>query len=242
MKTSNRLTTLQLPALLKQPGRHRDGDGLILLVRPNGTAFWIMRYMLRGKARELGLGPLRLVNLAEARARARQARQALLDKVDPVAVKQMTATAARLASLKTITFKEAAERFLQTDAVQNLSNDRHRKQWFTTLAQVFPTIGALPLVEIDTAIILRTLLPIWSKTPETASRLRGRMERVFAWAKAHKLFHGRIPQAWPCSKMPCPASLNRSIIRPCATLSCRPSWQICASVTAFQLGRLSSRS
>ena len=193
MKTSNRSTTLQLPALLKQPGRHRDGDGLILLVRPNGTAFWIMRYMLRGKARELGLGPLRLVNLAEARARARQARQALLDKVDPVAVKQMTATAARLASLKTITFKEAAERFLQTDAVQNLSNDRHRKQWFTTLAQVFPTIGALPLVEIDTAIILRTLLPIWSKTPETASRLRGRMERVFAWAKAHKLFHGENP-------------------------------------------------
>ena len=58
---------------------------------------------------------------------------------------------------------------------------------------MFPTIGALPLVEIDTAIILRTLLPIWSKTPETASRLRGRMERVFAWAKAHKLFHGENP-------------------------------------------------
>ena len=58
MKTSNRLSTLQLPALLKKPGRHRDGDGLILLVRDNGAAFWVLRYMLGGKARELGLGPL----------------------------------------------------------------------------------------------------------------------------------------------------------------------------------------
>ena len=74
MKTSNRLTTLQLPALLKKPGRHRDGDGLILLVRDNGAAFWVLRYMLGGKARELGLGPLRLVNLADARATARAAR------------------------------------------------------------------------------------------------------------------------------------------------------------------------
>ena len=119
MKTCNRLTTLQLPALLKQPGRHRDGDGLILLVPPNGAGFWCMRYMLRGKTRELGLGPLRLVNLAEARARARQARQALLDKGDPVADQADDSDPARLASLKTITFKEAAERFLQTDAVQS---------------------------------------------------------------------------------------------------------------------------
>jgi Arm DNA-binding domain len=186
MKTANRLTSLQLPGLLKQPGRHRDGDGLILLVRPNGAAFWIMRYMLAGQNRELGLGPLRHVNLAEARARAREARQALLDGKDPVAVKHAAAEARKLEALRLVTFGQAVEQFLATDAIQRLANRKHQKQWASTLALASATLGKLPLAEIDTAIILKVLLPIWQRTPETGSRLRGRLERVFAWALAHK--------------------------------------------------------
>jgi integrase len=193
MKSSNRLTALQLPGLLKQPGRHRDGDGLILLVRANGAAFWIMRYMLDGKNRELGLGPLRLVNLAEARARAREARQALLDGQDPVAVKKAEKDARKLSALRKITFAQAAERFMQTDAVQKLGNREHRRQWRTTLDEACKTIGSLPLEQIDSAIMLKTLLPVWQRAPETASRLRARIERVLAWSIAHQLRPGPNP-------------------------------------------------
>ena len=142
MKTSNRLTTLQLPALLKQPGRHRDGDGLILLVRENGAAFWVLRYMLGGKARELGLGPLRLVNLAEARARAREARQALLDKRDPVEIKHADAAGAAPRAAPHDHLRRGVPRgSWQPTALRGFRNAVHRKQWRSTLAKAYPVLG-----------------------------------------------------------------------------------------------------
>ena len=205
MKTSNRLSTLQLPALLKKPGRHRDGDGLILLVRDNGAAFWVLRYMLGGKARELGLGPLRLVNLAEARQRAREARQALLDKRDPLEIKHAAMQARKVEELKTLSFREACERFLATDRVENFRNAKHRQQWRSTLAKAYPVLGDLPLQSIDSAILLRVLLPVMKATPETGSRLRGRIERVIEWARPLGLFAGPNPAAREALKDHLPA-------------------------------------
>ena len=112
----------------------------------------------RGKSRltrYLGLGPVHSVSLAEARDRAREARQALLDGRDPIAVKHADAQARRLEQLRTITFAEACERFLATDRVEGFRNAVHRKQWRSTLAKAYPVLGDLPLQSIDSAILLQ---------------------------------------------------------------------------------------
>src|SRR6476646_5454374 len=83
--------------------------------------------------------------------------------------------------------------FSRPTPIQKLANDKHRKQWRTTLELAGAPLGSLPLQEIDSALVLKTLLPIWSKTPETGSRLRGRLEPVFAWSLAHKLYAGTNP-------------------------------------------------
>ena len=154
------------------------------------------RYMVDGRARELGLGARHSVNLAEARELARRSRQMLLDGVDPIEERKARIAAQKLEALRTTTFAQAAEQFLATDAVQRLANDRHRKQWRSTLEEACKTIGTLPLrADQLGAIMLKTLLPIWQRAPETGSRLRGRLERVFAWALAHKLYAGTNPAA-----------------------------------------------
>jgi integrase len=113
--------------------------------------------------------------------------------VSPIAVKHASAQAQRLEELRTITFAQACEQFLTTDKIQKLSNKVHRRQWRSTLALAFPTIGSLPLQTIDSAAVLRVLMPVWARTPETGSRLRGRIERVFDWAKPLGLFTGDNP-------------------------------------------------
>jgi hypothetical protein len=94
--------------------------------------------------------------------------------------------------------------------VQRLANDKHRKQWRSTIEEACKTIGALPLAEIDSAVMLKTLLPVWQRAPETGSRLRGRLERVFAWALAHKLYTGTNPPRSTCSAMPCRRSQTKA--------------------------------
>ena len=94
----------------------------------------------------------------------------------------------------TKSFKEAALEFLDTDKIANLKNDKHRKQWRSTLeTYAFPTLGDVPLRKIDTALVLRAILPVWQRTPETASRVRSRIERVIDWAKPLGYFDGENP-------------------------------------------------
>src|SRR4029077_9454552 len=109
--------------LSKRAGRYVDGGGLFLDVRRDGKPSWSFRYMRQGRSRELGLGPLHSVSLAEARERARQARQCLLDGRDPIEVKREAANAARVQALKTMTFREAASEFLATSRVESFKND-----------------------------------------------------------------------------------------------------------------------
>jgi integrase len=180
---------------LKAVGKYSDGLGLYLLIPRPGEKFWTFRYMRAGRARQLGLGPLHSVSLVQARARALEARQLLLDGKDPIEMKHAALQAQRVELLRTTTFAQAAEQFMQTDAIQRLASDKHRKQWRTTISEACKTIGALPLEAIDSAIMLKTLLPVWQRAPETGSRLRGRLERVFAWALAHKLYAGTNPAA-----------------------------------------------
>ena len=195
MRQANKLTALGI-ARLKVKGRYSDGHGLWLQVSEAGNKAWLFRYMLNGRARQMGLGPLHTVSLAEARIRARQARQVLLDGLDPLDAKRKAKTAARIEQLKTVTFKQCAEDFMKV-RVRDFKNEKHRAQWRSTLeTYAFPIIGSLPVAEIDTPLVLKVLRPLWERAPETASRLRGRIERVLAWATAQEYRQGDNPARW----------------------------------------------
>jgi integrase len=193
MATVNKLTPLRVNSL-KAPGKYADGLGLYLVIRRPGDKAWAFRYMVNGRARQLGLGPLHTVSLAEARNRAREARQLILDGRDPIEVRHEAQAAAKIERLKTMTFRQAAIDVLQTTKIEGFKNDKHRKQWRSTLEQyAFPVLGDLPLQSIDTALVLKALMPVLKRAPETGARLRGRIERVIDWAKPLGLFVGENP-------------------------------------------------
>ena len=178
----------------KKVGGYADGGGLYLLIPRPGYKLWTFRYQLNGEPREMSLGPVSDISLAEARDLAAHARRLTRDGRDPIEVKRQTIVEHRVEQLKTVTFRQAALDFLSTAKVEQFKNDKHRKQWRSTLeAYAFPVIGDLPLQSIDTALVLKTLLPVWKRTPETGSRLRGRIERVIDWAKPLGLFVGENP-------------------------------------------------
>jgi integrase len=183
----DKLTAVKVDRI-KKPGRHADGGGLYLNVSPKGCKTWLFRYKRHGKSHWMALGSLDDYGLAEARDRAHASRK-LLAASDPIAEKRVT----QAQGIKVLTFEEASRQFLSTEIVAQFKNETHRKQWHSTLALAYDNLGPLPLQSIDSALVLQTLLPIMKRTPETGSRLRGRMERVFAWAKAHKLFDGENP-------------------------------------------------
>jgi integrase len=180
---------------LKETGRYGDGGGLWLQVSKWKTKSWVLRYWVDGRERVLGLGPLDLVPLADARERARQARRLLLDGIDPIEHRKQARNASRLERAKALTFGRCAEEYIEThDAAW--SNAKHRSQWRTTLRQYCNPIWGLPVQSIDTDLVLRCLTPIWKTHTETAKRLRGRIERVLSWAKGRGLRDGENPARW----------------------------------------------
>ena len=157
--------------------------GLWLQVSQFGTKAWIFRYTRHGRRRHMGLGALHTVSLAEARERARQARQILLDGEDPLEIDRKRRDEARTETAERILFKDAANRFL--DLHETLwKNGKHREQWKSTLATyAYPTLGTRPISAIDGALITEALAPIWTKKPETARRVKQRIERVIQWVR-----------------------------------------------------------
>ena len=181
---------------LSEPGRYGDGGGLYLQVLATGAKTWVFRFMLNGRAREMGLGGAATFSLAEARERARAARQLLADGADPIEAKREDALQRRMADANIITFDKAADRYIDAHA-PGWRNDKHRQQWENTLATyASPIIGDLPVSRVDTAQVLRVLQPIWTTKPETASRLRGRIESVLDWAKVQGYREGENPARW----------------------------------------------
>jgi integrase len=187
------LTVLEV-AKLKTPGRYADGGGLYLNVSDSGSKSWLFRYKRGGKGHWMGLGSIETYSLAEARERARWARQLIGGQRDPIAEKRAAQAALTVQQLKAMTFRDAALNFLATDKIEGLKNEKARQQWRSTLEQyAFPVIGDLPLQAIDSALVMQALLPVWKRIPETGSRLRGRIERVFGWAMPLKLYEGPNP-------------------------------------------------
>jgi integrase len=173
-------------------GLHTDGDGLSLQVARNGSRSWIFRYRLGGKRRYLGLGPLSQVSLAEARDRAATARRQLFDGIDPIEARR----GKRMAAAPLVTFRQCAEKYMASHR-SGWRNAKHADQWSSSLvAYVYPEIGALPVSVIETSHVRRVLDPIWGTKPETARRVRGRIEAVLDWAKVAGYREGENPARW----------------------------------------------
>jgi integrase len=175
-----------------------DGGNLYLqALRGQGdhvTRSWIFRYERDGKRREMGLGALHTRGLREAREEARL-RLLLLDGIDPFAARNQQTQQRRLESAKAMTFGACVVAYLKThDAAWR--NDKHRAQWKMTLTEYCKAISDLPVKDIDTDLVLRVLTPLWKTRTATAARLRGRIERVLAWAKGRGLRTGENPARW----------------------------------------------
>ena len=179
-----KLTALAARALSK-PGRHGDGDGLYLNVAPSGSKSWVQRIVIDGRRRDIGLGPYPAVSLATARAIAHDNRTAVAQGRDPVAEKREARKAARRPAPSIPTFAEAAARVIELRR-PTWSNAKHSAQWESTLATyAHPVIGHKAVDSITPADAMDVLSPIWTSKPETASRVRQRMETVMDWAVTH---------------------------------------------------------
>src|SRR5271166_119658 len=176
MRTMNKLTAIQVQqAQRTRPPMLSDGGGLYL---QRGSS-WDFRFKRDGKERHMGLGPACDVSLAEARARASAARKLLADGLDPIAVRRASEAAAKRA----MTFSEVADDLIASKGPQWRS-EKHKAQWRMTLDVYAASLRDKLPAEITTADVLAVLKPIWQSRPETASRLRGRIEIVLDAARA----------------------------------------------------------
>ena len=192
---SNRLTA-RMVEQVKKPGYYGDGAGLILRVADSGSKVWLFRYKTQGRVREMGLGPVRDVSLAEAREGAREARRLRRAGIDPIDAKRQRQAAARLDAAKLITFSQCAAAYIENHRAA-WTNGKHAAQWEATLrTYAYPVFGNLPVAAVDTALVIKVLDSIWSKKPETASRLRGRIEAVLDFAKVRGYRAGENPARW----------------------------------------------
>jgi len=195
MRKSNKLTPLAIKSANK-PGLYGDGNGLYLQVSQFGTKAWLYRFMRDGVARKMGLGPLHTVSLADARQRATEARRMALDGIDPIAHRDAKRAAAKLEAAKAMTFEQCAEKYIAAHS-DSWRNDKHRAQWGSTLkTYVYPVIGELPVAAIDTGLVLKVIEPIWNEKPDTAGRVRGRIEAVLSWATVREYRAGDNPARW----------------------------------------------
>lgn len=180
----------------KRPGMYHDGRGLYLHVGPTGGKSWIFRYQLEGKARQMGLGPYPDVGLQRAREKLAALRSEKADGVDPLDAKEARRAAAKAEAAKAITFKACAEKYIKANRA-GWRNAKHAAQWTSTLtAYAFPVIGDVAVGLVDTGHVTRVLEPIWTTKPETASRVRGRVEAVLDYAKVHGWRVGENPARW----------------------------------------------
>ena len=195
MRAIGRLNALKVEKA-KEQGMYADGGGLYLRVTPQGTKNWVLRYMLDRKPHWMGLGPLQLYGLGEARARALDARRKRHEGIDPIEARRALRGKLRLDAAKAITFKQCAESFIASHEA-GWRNAKHKYQWRATLASyAYPVIGALPVQAVDTALVLKVLEAIWAAKPETASRVRQRIENILGFAKVRGWRDGENPARW----------------------------------------------
>lgn len=192
MRALNRLSIKWIESSKREPGYYADGGGLWLRITATKTRSWIFRYTRFSKTHDIGLGSYLNVSLELARKKAADMRAALGREEDPMALR----IAAKAEAASRLTFQQCAEQYIEANR-SGWKNAKHGDQWKSTLeAYAYPAIGKLDVAHVDTAHILQILEPIWSTKNETASRVRGRIERVMAWATTRKLRAGDNPAKW----------------------------------------------
>lgn len=187
MRARSKLNVKQVASLTK-PGVYSDGGGLYLRIRPTGSRSWLFIYMIDGKRGEMGLGSDLNVTLAKAREKASAARALVLEGKNPRAERAMV----KVVELPVITFGEFAMKWLD-DVEDGFRNPKHRQQWRNTLKTYAAPLFKLPITHVTTEHVLGALQPIWLAKAETASRVRGRIERILDAAKVKGLRHGENP-------------------------------------------------
>ena len=224
-KKSERLTAKKVAKLVRRgvKGKFHDGHGLHLQIQNRNNASWFLRYERDGKEHFPGLGPVHVVGLKLARERAQALRLQLLNGVDPIEAKKAAKAQRALAAAKAMTFSAAVRGYLEQHGAK-WRNHRHAQQWPSSLAEYAePIIGNLPVEAIDVALILKVLeqkVParrgspagsLWLTRPETARRLRGRLEAILDWAKARGYRSGENPAAWSIisNVLPAPSKLAK---------------------------------
>jgi integrase len=203
MRRIGNLSTARVRTAVPKAGRRAlvlpDGGCLYLQVTRGNSGVrrsWTFRYEFDGRRYEMGLGGLHTLSLTEARDKARILRQQLLDDINPLEARRQARAARRVAAATAVTFQQCAEQYIAAHRA-GWRNVKHAEQWPSTLAAfVYPVIGALPVQAVDTGLVLKCIEPIWTVKPETASRVRGRIEAVLGWATARGYRTGDNPAAW----------------------------------------------
>ena len=168
--------TARFAATVKKPGRHGDGNGLYLMVKPGGSKSWVLRTFVRGRRCDMGLGGYPMVPLAEARAAAFENRKLARAGGDPLALRRRPDIPA---------FEEAARTVIAMHKPTWRNGGRSAGQWESSLRQyAFPRLGARGVDTITTADVMAVLLPIWTEKAETARRVRQRISAIMKWAVA----------------------------------------------------------
>ena len=194
-RTIGKLTALAITQA-KRRGYYGDGGGLFLQVSASGAKSWVFRFKEGGRLREMGLGPTHTVSLAEARQKALECRKVRLDGRDPIEARRVGRMQVKLDAAKAITFAACAERYIASHKA-GWRNPKHAAQWPATLATyAYPVLGELPVQAVDVGLVMKAIEPIWVQKPETAGRVRGRIESVLDWATARGYRQGENPARW----------------------------------------------
>jgi integrase len=195
-RATNKLSVKFIERKDLKPGLYGDGGGLYLQVSDRLTKAWVFRFMIAGRARKMGLGDVDRVSLKAARKKANDAHDRVVDGIDPIAERDARKAALAVERAKAMSFRQCAEDYIAAHA-HGWKNAKHAAQWGSTLVQyVYPLIGALPVAAVDEAHVIKILQPIWTTKTETATRVRGRIEKVLDRAKALKLRTGENPARW----------------------------------------------
>lgn len=195
VRLSGRLSTLKVTHA-REPGMLADGDGLYLQVTRANARSWIFRYFRNGKSHEMGLGSLKAVGLAAARLKAAECRGLLAEGIDPIAARDAERAQQAVEDAHGMTFDDCADAYIKAHS-SAWKNQKHVAQWTATIrTYVSPIFGSLPVQAVDVALVMKVLEPIWTAKPETAARIRGRIESVLNWAKARGYRTGENPALW----------------------------------------------
>ncbi len=227
-KIAKELSALQV-SRLTESGHHAVGGvtGLYLYITPTGARSWVLRTLIAGKRRHMGLGAFPSVTLAMAREKARTARSEVEAGVDPIAARSEVLKKLKEENLNAVTFESAAKAYIEAHG-DTWKNPKHRAQWSATLATyAFPVIGSLQTAHVTQAHVLAVLEPIWKTKNETAARLRGRIEAVLDWATVRGYREGENPARWKGrldKLLPAPGKIQKTVHRKALTIDAVPQF------------------